>query len=117
MIEALFVMMNNYFHDLGVGFLFASGMMAHVVLRYWPGRPSREVVTLLQRVGWGSFAWVLVGGVVRVWFYQEYEWLPKAGTAQIPALAVKHVLLVGLTIWGLVAIVKLRRYLSPDDSA
>jgi hypothetical protein len=110
--EALLVMMNNYFHDLAVAFLFASSVMAWVVIRHWPGRPSEEVVRLLRRVAWGSLAWVLLGGVVRVWFYREYEWLPKAGTAQVPALMVKHVLLVALTIWGLVGVVRLGRLAS-----
>ncbi len=53
---------------------------------------------------------MLAGGAVRAWFYQEYEWLPKAGTAQVPALAVKHVFLVALTVWGLVGVVRLARH-------
>ena len=113
MIEALFVMLNNYFHDLAVAFLFASTLLAHVTLRHWPGPPSREFAGLLRRIAWGSFAWVMVGGWVRAWFYMEYEWLPKAGTAQIPALFVKHMLLVALTIWGLVGVVRLAKLTRP----
>ena len=109
MIEALVVMLNNYFHDLAVAFLFASCLMSHVVLRHWPGSPSPRLLRILRRVAWGSLAWVMIGGAVRAWFYQEYEWLPKAGTAQVPALAVKHVLLVALTVWGLVGVVRLGR--------
>jgi hypothetical protein len=108
-IEAVAVMLNNYFHDLAVAFLFAASLMAHVVLRHWPGTPSPAVVTLLRRVAWGSLAWVLVGGAVRAWFYRDYEWLPRAGTAQVPALAAKHVLLAVLTVWGLIGVVKLTR--------
>ena len=106
MIEALLVMMNNYFHDLAVAFLFASCLMAHAALRRWPEAPG-PFVALLSRVAWGSLAWVIAGGAVRAWFYQEYEWLPKAGTAQVPALAVKHVVLFALTVWGLVGVVRL----------
>jgi len=109
LIEALAVMLNNYFHDLAVAFLFASSVMAHLTLRHWPGTPPRRVVQLLQRVAWASLAWIMVGGAVRAWFYMEYEWVPRAGTAQIPALVVKHVLLVGLTVWGLVGVVRLGR--------
>jgi len=112
MIEALLVMMNNYFHDLAVAFFFASSLMAHIVVRHWPGRPSPKVGLLLERVAWGSLAWVLLGGVVRVIFYKEYEWLPKAGTAQVPALMVKHVVLVGLTVWGVVGVLRLKRALA-----
>ena len=109
MIEALVVMLNNYFHDLAVAFLFASSLMAHLTLRHWPGAPSPQLVWSLRRIAWASLAWVLVGGAIRAWFYEEYEWLPKAGTAQVPALMVKHVLLVTLTVWGLVGVVRLNR--------
>ena len=109
MIEALFVMLNNYFHDLAVAFLFASSLMAHLVVREWPGRPSERLLRSLRRVAWGSLAWVLLGGIVRSIFYKEYEWMPKAGTAQVPALMVKHVFLVALTVWGLINVVKLQR--------
>lgn len=115
MAEAIAVMMNNYFHDLAVAFLWASSLLAHVVVRHWPGEPSERVARILLRTAWGSFAWVMVGGAVRAFYYMEYEWLPKAGTAQIPALAIKHVLLVVLTVWGLAGVVRLRRLLSGGD--
>jgi hypothetical protein len=51
----------------------------------------------------------VIGGAIRSWFYKEYEWLPKAGTAQVPALMIKHTFLVVLTIWGLVGVVRLQR--------
>jgi hypothetical protein len=108
MLEALVVMLNNYFHDLAVAFLFASSLMAHLVLRYTQGAPSPRLVAALRRVAWGSLVWVLVGGIVRMIFYQDYEWLPKAGTAQVPALIVKHVIMFGLTIWGLIGVVRLK---------
>lgn len=117
MAEALLVMMNNYFHDLAVAFLFASAVLAHGVLRYWPGKPSEEVARLLSRVAWGSLAWIVVGGAVRAWYFREYEWLPRAGSAQVPALMVKHVFLVGLTVWGLALIVRLRRRAVGPDPA
>jgi len=109
MTEALFVMLNNYFHDLAVAFLFASSLMAHLVVRELQNRPSTRLVRALRRVAWGSLAWVMLGGIVRVIFYREYEWLPKAGTAQIPALMVKHVVMVALTLWGLIGVIKLQR--------
>ena len=109
MTEAILVMLNNYFHDLAVAFLWASSLLAHVVVDNWPGKPSEKVARILGRVAWGSLAWVLIGGAIRAYFYKEYEWLPRAGTAQIPALAIKHVLLFGLTVWGLVGVLRLQR--------
>jgi len=112
MTEAILVMLNNYFHDLAVAFLFASSLMAHLVVRYWPGPLSPRLARILMRVAWGSLIWVLLGGVVRVIFYYEYEWLPKAGTAQIPALMAKHVVMVSLTIWGMIGVLRLKRRIS-----
>ncbi len=108
MIEALVVMLNSYFHDLAVAFLFASCLMAHLTLRHFPEPPPRLVVTL-RRVAWASLAWVIVGGAIRAWFYEEYEWAAKAGTAQVPALMIKHLLLFALTAWGLWGVVRLQR--------
>ena len=112
MIEALLVMMNNYFHDLAVAFLFASCLLSHVVVRHWPGKVPDRVASILLRTAWGSLAWVLAGGVVRVWFYKEYEWTPRAGTAQVYALGVKHIFMVALTIWGFIGVLRLRRQVS-----
>lgn len=112
MTEAILVMLNSYFHDLAVAFLWASSLMAHLVVRHWPGRPSDRVARILSRVAWGSLVWVLIGGAIRAYFFKEYEWLPRAGTAQVPALALKHVLLFALTVWGLAGVLKLRQRIS-----
>lgn len=114
---AILVMMNNYFHDLAVAFLFASSLMAHLVLRHWPGSPSRALVLALRRTAWWALAWVLVGGAVRAWFYTQYEWLPAAGRAQVPALVVKHLLLIAITGWGLLGVVRLERTLRRPGAA
>ena len=115
MLEALVVMLNNYFHDLAVAFVFAASLMAHLVLRYWEGKPPPKLVQTLTRVAWGALAWVIVAGAIRSYFFREYEWFPKAGTAQQPVLMVKHVLLVALTIWGLVGVVRLQRGASGEQ--
>lgn len=117
MTEAILVMLNSYFHDLAVAFLWASSLMAHLVVRHWPGRPSPRVARALKRVAWVSLGWVLVGGAIRAWFYREYEWLPKAGTVQVTALAAKHILLVGLTLWGLAGVLRLRNKLRENERA
>jgi hypothetical protein len=107
--QALFVMLNNYFHDLAVAFLFASTLLAHLCVREWPQRPPQRLLVTLNRVAIGSLIWIAIGGAVRAWFYRDYEWAPRAGTAQVPALGAKHVLLVAVTAWGLWGLVRLNR--------
>ena len=117
MTEALLVMLNNFFHDLAVAFLFASSLVAHLVLRTLPGKPPERLATALSRIAWGSLIWVLVGGAVRTWFFMQYEYLPQAGAGLVPMLIAKHVVLIGVTVLGLVAVVRLRlRLKRPDDA-
>jgi len=101
--------MNNYFHDLAVAFLFAACTMAHLTLRHWPGAPPPNLLRNLKAVAWFALAWIAVGGAIRAWHFQEFEWLPRAGTAQVPALIAKHILLFAITGWGLVSFTRLER--------
>ena len=109
MILAVFVMMNNYFHDLAVAFLFASTLLGHLCLREWPEGPPARLLQTLNRVAIGSLVWVIIGGAIRGWFFKEYEWVERAGAIQVPALGIKHVLLFALTGWGLWGLIKLNR--------
>jgi hypothetical protein len=101
------VMLINYFHDLSVALLATSVLSVYVVGRYLDGHPvSDEIIPrlfrVLSRITYGALAFVLVGGVVRAVNFMEFEWNQAAGNGQIPALVVKHVLLVGLTVFALV---------------
>jgi hypothetical protein len=54
---------------------------------------------------------------VRTWFFMQYEYLPQAGAGLVPMLVAKHVVLVGVTGLGLVAVVRLKaRLRRPDDA-
>jgi hypothetical protein len=100
------VMLINYFHDLSVALLATSVVSVYVVGRYLDGHSvSAEIVPhlfrMLSRVTYGALAFVLVGGAVRAVNFMKFEWNPAAGNGQIPALVVKHVILVGLTVFAL----------------
>ncbi len=105
------IMMNNYFHDVATALLLASGIALWVmmkqlrlrsdeaVLRYFLGLYS--AMTKLARF---ALIWIIVGGIPRTLFYTRFEWANAAGKGQIPALIVKHVLVVffvaaGAHIW------------------
>ena len=47
--------------------------------------------------------WVVLGGVPRTIFYTSFEWANAADKLQIPALAVKHVMMFAAVVWGIVA--------------
>jgi hypothetical protein len=96
------VLLNNFFHDLSVA-LFACALLGAAAL--WRGASAagpaaRPVVEALdrtaRRVAAGSFAGIVVFGAVRTAAFREYEWLPAVGRGIVPALVVKHVVLVAL---------------------
>ncbi len=105
----ILVMLNNYFHDLAVAFLFASMLLGWLLDRR--GELSPALLKNLNRWSRASLAWVLIGGVIRAVNYRQYEWLEAAGRAQVPALVIKHFLLVGLVVVGLYFHFCLRRRL------
>lgn len=112
---ALLVMLNNYFHDLATAVFAVVSVAAYLLHRQldgnFPPERVRAVIGALVRIGYGSLAWVILGGVLRALAYRRYEWMGAAGEDQVPVLAVKHVILVGCTVLGLIALHRARRAL------
>jgi len=97
----------NYFHDLAVALLAANVTCIYIIGRILDGRPAGDEIMprlyrTLSRVTYWALAFVLAGGVVRAINFVEYEWNPAVGKSLVPAIIVKHVLLVGLTVFALV---------------
>lgn len=100
-------MLVNYFHDLSVALLATNVFAVYFIGRILEGRPAHDEIIpalfrSLSRVTYGALAFVLVGGVFRALNFMDYEWNNAVGKGQIPALVAKHVLLVGLTLFGLI---------------
>lgn len=104
------IMMNNYFHDMATGLLVGSGFALHAILRIQASmktpqatlfflRTNRHMVKLFKFALW----WVILGGVPRTIFYTSFEWANAADKLQVPALAVKHVMMFAAVVWGVVA--------------
>jgi len=101
------VMLVNYFHDLSVAMLATNVLSVYFVGRLLEGRPAHDEIVpglfrSLSRVTYGALGFVLLGGVFRALNFMEYEWNNAVGNGQIPALVAKHILLVGLTVFGLI---------------
>lgn len=110
---AVVIMMSNYLHDLATGLLFGSivayFLAAKVVSAQFAGtsesqKEARIALYLrLRPVVVGALAAVLLLGIPRMIFYDDYEWLPAAGRGQITALVLKHIVLVSVTLFSLIA--------------
>ena len=108
-------MLNNFFHDLSVA-LFTCALVGLAAL--WRAAPSagaaaRPLLAALDRagvrVGAWSFAGVLGFGAVRAAAFEQFEWLPAVGRAQVPALVAKHVFLTALLVYAVGAAARARR--------
>jgi len=104
------IMMNNYFHDMATGLLVGSGFALHAIMRIQASmntpeatlfflKTNRQMVKLFKFALW----WVILGGIPRTVFYTSFEWANAADKLQIPALAVKHVMMFAAVVWGIVA--------------
>jgi hypothetical protein len=104
------IMMNNYFHDMATGLLVGSGFALHAIIRIQASmntieatlfflKTNRQMVKLFKFALW----WVILGGIPRTIFYTSFEWANAADKLQIPALAVKHVMMFAAVVWGVVA--------------
>lgn len=104
----------NYFHDLAVALLAANVICIFIIGRILDSRPvGGEIVPrlfrTLSRITYWALAFVLVGGAVRAINFMEYEWNPAVGKGLVPALVVKHVLLIGLTVFALITQIRYRK--------
>ena len=104
------IMMNNYFHDMATGLLVGSGFALHAIMRIQAStntheatlfflKTNRRMVRLFRFALW----WVILGGVPRTIFYTSFEWANAADKLQVPALAVKHVMMFTAVVWGVIA--------------
>ncbi len=117
------LMMNNYFHDVATALLFASGAALAVMLRAFErsGGPGARTYFLaiyrgMSRLAVLSIGWIVVGGIPRTIFYTRFEWANAAGRSQVPALAVKHVLMFALVACGIVLWRNLRRQVAAIEA-
>jgi hypothetical protein len=112
---AILVMINNFFHDLAVGILFANVVLSLFLIRLIKEHvPAGEgvlgrFVTYSSRITWGALTFIIVGGIIRTATYRSFEWSEAAGKGQIAALIVKHIILVGCTVVGVALQIRMSR--------
>jgi hypothetical protein len=103
----ILLMISNYFHDLAVALL-ASNLLVIYLLGRLVERSGGTVTVMpvvfrkLSIVTYGALAYILLGGAVRAYFFMDFEWNPAVGKGQVAALIVKHIILVGVVLFGLV---------------
>ncbi len=103
---AVVIALNNYFHDLATGVLFGCAAVLWVVSRRVPTadadrlRLLAEFAHVLGRLAAVAVAWIVIGGIPRVIFFSRFEWDPSVTRGIVPALVIKHILLVSAVGFG-----------------
>ena len=114
---AVFVMLNNWFHDFTVAMLVCSLICLRLIYLRTREQPNavwlpfaRGLATSFNKVTHVCWAMLILLGIVRTLAYRNFEWEEAAGSGQITALVLKHVLLVSLVLWGTMSQLRLRKF-------
>jgi len=107
------IIINNYLHDVASAMLLASALVVWFAGRQVERGASPEAFLaaypLLKRIAWASLTWIVVGGIPRTIFFSRYEWDPASTAGIVPALLVKHVLMVSAVAAGAALWVRMAR--------
>jgi len=107
----IFLMLNNYVHDVATGLLLISALWLAWSARDLGDKPTAETVAVFRmsygrcvRFAIGSVVVIVLTGVVRTVFFMDFEWFPALGKDLVPVLILKHVLIftmlgVGIYAW------------------
>ena len=103
----LFVIFNNYFHDLATGVLVGSTALMYALARQASNDPERlaalaSLYPTVTKVAKIALVWIIIGGIPRVIFFTSYEWDPATVKGIVPALGLKHVLFFVAVVAGLI---------------
>ena len=101
---AILILLNNFMHDFSAaGWIFSSVLLWLLLRR---GHPASEVLadiySRIRMLMKYSVVGIVLFGLIRALAYRQYEWSAAAGDAQLTVLIVKHILLTGVFIWGVV---------------
>lgn len=119
---SIFIMLNNFIHDFVVALLFSILLVMNWIysrskMKTFESRIefAKDIFDYLNKSTIWIWALIIVGGIIRTISYEEYEWSEAAGKDQIPALIVKHILLVILVIFGTMLQLRLRKIFKKEN--
>ncbi len=104
---AVFILMNNYFHDVATSMLLATAIAMRLVLgRVEAGSDGatlgyvRKLAKNTIRLLWFSVAWIIVSAIPRVLTFRSFEWANAVQLHHEAGLIAKYVIAAGMMIAG-----------------
>lgn len=106
MIDIL-IILNNFIHDLAAATWFCGTLIMLFIVtegsaKNRPGMQDfiQNLFSKIKLLTHSSLLVVILGGVVRAFAYEKYEWMPALGRDQITLLILKHALLTVIVVAG-----------------
>lgn len=119
---SVFIMLNNFIHDFVVALLFSILLVMNWIYSQSNKKNfqvrkefAKDIFDYLNKSTIWIWVLIIVGGIIRTVSYKEYEWSEAAGKDQIPALIIKHILLVILVIFGTLLQFRLRKIFKKEN--
>lgn len=114
---AILILLNNFLHDFSAaGWLFCTVILWSMLRKEIPASDAGKIIIdtiktilLLMRLSLGG---IIVFGIIRALAYKSYEWNAAAGEGQITLLIVKHILLLGVFVVGVVFYTRARKIIN-----
>lgn len=107
-VASIILMVNNYSHDIATAFLAVSGSAMWLLSRTYRSSEGKESDLLFIRIHESlrnmarySLEWIVIAGIPRIIFYQQFEWSPMAGGLQVVAIVIKHIFMFTLVGAGI----------------
>lgn len=96
---AVFILMNNYFHDVATAMLLASGIAMWMIVKNIENRKDKAVMDYfmnlsqsVKKIGRFSLYWILLGGIPRIFAFKDFELAHAISKNQVSGLIVKHMI-------------------------
>lgn len=103
---SILIIINNYLHDVASATLLSSAVIFYVLGRQAQRGDAAErkafarAYRTLTRFAWGALAWIIVGGIPRTIFFNQYEFIPADTKGIVADLAIKHALMFTAVVAG-----------------
>ncbi len=98
---SVFIMMSNYFHDVATAMLLSSGVILWIITNKLENAKDDRTIDYMLKMynniallGLFSIIWILVGGIIRITYYIDFEFYNAKKKGQSSALIIKHIIAI-----------------------
>lgn len=104
---AVFLLMNNYFHDVATAMLLACGIALWIIIKQREGIKDPAAAGYFLKLARGingvakfSLGWIIIAGIPRVLTFRSFEWPNAVGKHHEAGLIAKYVIALAMMLAG-----------------